>query len=622
MLLFERYMGEASAVGYRSVGYQAVHFESLQDAGATPFRTLMRGNSYFVFQPTAQPVQTRDQILGDKPVSEPIKQSSPGSSSTGSMHSQASTGSTDSEQSSPVEVTVGSPESWLQRQSRAVFSNRNSNSGGTGRRGRGRVSQCRALASAAPPNGALQQMHFDVTVVPGDKPDASITRTQYTRIYPSPAHALYNDLGFSSMDLLQVLYVEDAKESNNTDKMLQFLVEGDEGDPDADLGQFSEGQISALQEFRRRARRAVVQQHGEYIDGLWGISCGWVIDALYDIESGNLSLEMTHSDQNPILLVPIPLNQVPEVLMAGLQNLNVSAELLAGMTVAPPFVLPMLPAPVVPPVQPVQNYDEVPLENGGAPDLEDSPTVSSDETTQTSSGASAESRVAEYDDVALDETDEGQGTGNPWDLLVGNEPITAVRRRGYELMQSALRNNPPIQDREYQLRRVRLEIKNNDKLIPDREQRKALLEQFNKAINGEIVGFRLWGINVVPKTCKDGKPEEVVRRDDEDPGNSGAGGSGSRSGSRSGKKANGHWSREGQYVSWQPSSASGSKGQGKEAQDALPLLNLSREKVNNSDADGMNRLAKGGKARAAREDDFSVWFEKGAASLWQNSASQ
>ena len=312
----------------------------------------------------------------------------------------------------------------------------------------------------------------------------------------------------------------------------------------------------------------MVQQHGEYIDGLWGISCGWVIDALYDIESGNLSLEMTHSDQSPILLVPIPLNQVPEVLMAGLQNLNVSAELLAGMTVAPPFVLPMLPAPVVPPVQPVQNCDEVPLENGGAPDLEDSPTVSSEETTQTSSSASAVSRVAEYDDVALDETDEGQGTGNPWDLLVGNDPYAAVRRRGYELMQSALRNDLPIQDREYQLRRVRLEIKNNDKLIPDREQRKALLEQFDKAINGEIVGFRLWGINVVPKTCKDGKPEEVVRRDDKDPDNSGAGGSGSRSGSRLGKKAIGHWSREGQYVSWQPSSASGSKGQGKEAQDA------------------------------------------------------
>ncbi|WP_062270651.1 hypothetical protein [Endozoicomonas arenosclerae] len=322
-LLFERFEGLASA--YQSMGYQAVHFQEVQHDGATPFQTLMKGNSYFIPHPSPQSAQTREHILGDRNcVTEPVKQSRAGSGSVGSGASQksADSSSPDPMKSSPGELSVGSPEAWFNRQSRATFNNRNSNSSGGGSRRRGQ--QCRTLTSAEIQPGKPQQMFFKVESMPGAKEGTTSTHTQFTRILPSVSNSSHENLGFSSMDLLQVLYVHDASANTDSDDLLQLMLESDENDPEFD--QYSEEQVRALEEFRRRARRALVQLHGEYIDALWGISCGWAIDALYIVETGSLSLEMISPEQQQILLVPIDLQQVPEVLLAGLQGLNVSAE--------------------------------------------------------------------------------------------------------------------------------------------------------------------------------------------------------------------------------------------------------------------------------------------------------
>ncbi|KEQ17038.1 hypothetical protein GZ78_14115 [Endozoicomonas numazuensis] len=586
----------------------------------------MRGNSYFIPQQTPQPIQARDQILGDNPSSEPVKHSRPGSSATGSGVSQRSTntGSPDSKQQSPVEVNVGSPESWLQRQNQAVFSNRNSDSeGAVRRRGRGRTYQCRALDSASPSSDAPQQMHFDVTVMPGEKEGTTVTRTQYTRIHPVPDHKTYDNLGFSSMELLQVLYVEDAKESNDADEMLQSLIEGDENEPVTDIEQYSEEQVRALEEFRRRARRALVQHHGEYIDGLWGISCGWAMDALYDIATGTMSMEMTHSDHNPILLVPILLNQVPEVLVAGLQNLQVPVELLAGLNVVapvvPPAQIPLAPAPAL---QPVHDYENVPLEANVGTGSESNPTVSSNEAGQTPTDGTGVNPVAQYDQVALDTTDEGQTIVGPWDLLTGNDPMTSVRRRGYELMQMALRNDDATQDRDYQLSRVRLEIRNNSRMIPDRAQRLALLERFEKALNGEIFEFRLWGINVVPKTCKEGAGENNFKRDDEDPDSSGAGGTGRRTAPEKSRNRE----RNGGYFVWQPSGQPSGQSNTTEhrssTQGVLSLVAPSMPKINGSGDMRIYFLNKTAEGLMTGKNDLFGGIEKKIGVYWLNNLSQ
>ncbi|WP_062270650.1 hypothetical protein [Endozoicomonas arenosclerae] len=194
----------------------------------------------------------------------------------------------------------------------------------------------------------------------------------------------------------------------------------------------------------------------------------------------------------------------------------------------------------------VHHYDEVPLEATGTQSTHDH-----------SPESSGKNQAAYYDPVALDETpSHGQEIVGPWDLLTGNDPMTSVKRRGYESMQMALKNDPSIDNREYQLSRVRVEIRNNVKMVADREKRHEQLEQFEKALNGEIVEFKLWGIVVVPRNCKGGSCTNHYRKDDKDRDGNGAGGSGTRGGREGGK-----WSREGDYIQWQPSSnASGGGG--------------------------------------------------------------
>ncbi|MGI9282236.1 MAG: hypothetical protein ACR2PX_21760 [Endozoicomonas sp.] len=287
-----------------------------------------------------------------------------------------------------------------------------------------------------------------------------------------------------------------------------------EGGASNDSGQTQsqqqEAELNTFQSISQRVR-SQTERPGIFFDPIFGTNCQWQIQAYLNNQTHSVGWHMLSAQAPAVILLPvflepaaqfIPLENHP--IVQGLENLGGSLENPPGISAIQPAstvnsfsqyeMSPEFQAQgAVLPSQPI-NYENVPVNQA----ITEQPT--SDDT------------VPPEPEEAMTET-----IFNTMDIQF-TDILTHFQTDRFATVASMIRDalgDADLYERDETLEQISQYLQNG-RANKDPEVSAKADRLLKKALRGQLSGFRLFGISVVPKTCKDGDVEEDYRRDQDD----------------------------------------------------------------------------------------------------------
>ncbi|WP_153301843.1 hypothetical protein [Endozoicomonas arenosclerae] len=305
-----------------------------------------------------------------------------------------------------------------------------------------------------------------------------------------------NDHG-SAMDLILVMYHR---------SIYSRPPSANRGEKDKELFQWVNSKVSSQTESK-----------GLFADPVFGTSCEWQLHTYLNHETHTVGWQMISPQVPGIILLPVVLEPFAQAIPVENHPIVQGLGELGGSLDHPPVVTVFYPFPTTPTTQTVN----IPPHYEVNPELQNQ---EGDTPVQPLTYENVQLEVATGDLSLSDDN------GPPQSSEEMNEDIfqlmdiqftdleTFFQTRNPGIVASQIRaslENADAHDRDQKLEQIgRYLLEGRSDKDPDASAKAYRLLQ--KALKGELPGFKLFGISVVPKTCKDGADHKDYRRYEDD----------------------------------------------------------------------------------------------------------